>query len=84
MYAAAAERIGWKPVSLAIHDLDADKGGRIPVEQDERKRVEFSERLDDSGLPLQRKPRTDCPARSVRAPAAQPAIPPLLSAITRS
>ncbi len=31
LYAAAAERLGLRPVRLVIHDLDADEGGRIEV-----------------------------------------------------
>jgi DNA helicase II / ATP-dependent DNA helicase PcrA len=46
MYAAAAERLGLKPVRLAIHDLDADDGGRIEVSNDERERETFRNQLE--------------------------------------
>jgi DNA helicase-2/ATP-dependent DNA helicase PcrA len=31
LYAEAAQRLGWQPVALSIHDLDADGGDRITV-----------------------------------------------------
>jgi hypothetical protein len=34
LYAEAARVVGWNPVRLAIHDLDADNGGRIAIEDD--------------------------------------------------
>jgi DNA helicase-2/ATP-dependent DNA helicase PcrA len=34
LYAEAARVLGWNPVQLSIHDLDADNGGRITVEND--------------------------------------------------
>jgi DNA helicase-2/ATP-dependent DNA helicase PcrA len=46
MYAAAAERLGLVPVALAIHDLDADAGGRIVVPDDAAEREAFRERLE--------------------------------------
>ncbi|HXF50605.1 MAG TPA: PD-(D/E)XK nuclease family protein, partial [Dehalococcoidia bacterium] len=41
LYAAAAERQGLRPVRLAIHDLDADNGGRIDVETSEQETEKF-------------------------------------------
>jgi len=46
LYAAAAEAMGLEPVRLAIHDLDADGGGRQPVPQDDAAREAFRERLE--------------------------------------
>ena len=46
LYAAAAERLGMEPISLAVHDLDADKGRRIEVSQNDRERMAFKERLE--------------------------------------
>ncbi|HXF71384.1 MAG TPA: ATP-dependent DNA helicase [Actinomycetota bacterium] len=45
MYALAVERQGLEPVRLWIHDLDTDRGGRIPVPHDEAERERFRERL---------------------------------------
>jgi DNA helicase-2/ATP-dependent DNA helicase PcrA len=46
LYAAAAEKLGLEPVRLAIHDLDADEGGRFDVPDDEAEREEFQEKLE--------------------------------------
>ena len=46
MYAVAVERLGFEPVSLVIHDLDVDAGGRHVVQNDEREREEFTKRLE--------------------------------------
>jgi DNA helicase-2/ATP-dependent DNA helicase PcrA len=46
MYAAAAGRQGLKPVRLAIHDLDADEGGRLEVPHDDAARGVFQKRLE--------------------------------------
>lgn len=46
LYAAAAEAMGFEPVRLAIHDLDADGGGRQPVPQDDAAREALRERLE--------------------------------------
>ncbi|HXF56368.1 MAG TPA: PD-(D/E)XK nuclease family protein [Actinomycetota bacterium] len=43
--ASAAERPGLEPVALAIHDVDADDGGRVEVPRDERERERFREWL---------------------------------------
>lgn len=45
LYAEAARALGMNPVRLAIHDLDADRGGRMPVEDSERAREEFRAEL---------------------------------------
>ncbi|HEX5437835.1 MAG TPA: ATP-dependent DNA helicase [Gemmatimonadaceae bacterium] len=48
LYAAAAERQGLVPVSLAIHDLDSDddpRGDRIPVAYDDAARTAFVNEL---------------------------------------
>jgi DNA helicase-2/ATP-dependent DNA helicase PcrA len=45
LYALAAERMGFEPVTLAIQDLDADKGGRIIVSHDKAERDAFREKL---------------------------------------
>jgi ATP-dependent DNA helicase UvrD/PcrA len=45
IYAAAANRMGYHPVRLVIHDLDADSGGRIPVPQSDVDRSKFEENL---------------------------------------
>jgi DNA helicase-2/ATP-dependent DNA helicase PcrA len=46
MYAAAAERQGLRPVRLAIHDLDANDGGRLEVPHDDVARGVFQKRLE--------------------------------------
>ena len=45
LYAAALKRMGYEPVRLAIHDLDADDGSRLEVPDDGRARDAFVERL---------------------------------------
>lgn len=47
LYAAAAEQQGLRPVRLAIHDLDADDGGRIDVDASLREAEAFKERLQN-------------------------------------
>lgn len=47
LYAAAAERTGLEPVTLAIHHLNADCGGRVTVPHDDRERDAFREQLED-------------------------------------
>jgi DNA helicase-2/ATP-dependent DNA helicase PcrA len=47
LYAEACRRLGLRPVQLAIHDLDSEKGGRFAVEQDARQTEVFRERLSD-------------------------------------
>ncbi len=47
LYAAAAERQGLRPVKLAIHDLDADNGGRIDVDAGLGEAEAFKERLQN-------------------------------------
>lgn len=46
VYAAAAERLGWEPVKLTIHDLQADHGGTLEIPHDDRKRIEFLGQLE--------------------------------------
>jgi DNA helicase-2/ATP-dependent DNA helicase PcrA len=46
LYAAATERLGFKPTSLAIHDLEDEEGGRIPVEHDDTATEAFAARLE--------------------------------------
>lgn len=41
LYAEAVRALGMNPVRLIIHDLDADNGGRISVEDDEEKVATF-------------------------------------------
>ena len=45
MYAAAAERLGMEPVTLAIHDLDAENGGRFFVSHESAELRGFEDRL---------------------------------------
>lgn len=46
IYAGAAMRMGYRPVRLAIHDLDANSGGRIPVSESDADRREFERNLE--------------------------------------
>ena len=41
MYGAAMERLGLRPARLAIHDLDADRGDRLYVEDDAAEQDSF-------------------------------------------
>lgn len=45
LYAEAVRVLGMNPVKLVIHDLDADNGGRISVEEDEGKVAAFRDEL---------------------------------------
>ncbi len=45
LYADAARRMGWEPVSLAIHDLDANNGKRIFIPPDETEQLTFAHQL---------------------------------------
>jgi DNA helicase-2/ATP-dependent DNA helicase PcrA len=45
LYAEAIRALGMNPVRLAIHDLDADHGGRIDVEESDREKAEFRAEL---------------------------------------
>ncbi|HWP63705.1 MAG TPA: ATP-dependent DNA helicase [Candidatus Binatia bacterium] len=47
IYALAAERLGFEPVRLWIHDLDTEGGGRIEVANDPTERERFRDRLGD-------------------------------------
>lgn len=47
LYATAAEKLGLQPVSLSIHDLDAEHGVRIPISFDEKDKEHFSGQLED-------------------------------------
>lgn len=47
LYAAALERLGFEPVRLAIHDLDADFGARLEVSNDVRARDSFREHVQE-------------------------------------
>jgi DNA helicase-2/ATP-dependent DNA helicase PcrA len=45
LYAAAAERLGFEPVKLGIHDLEADDGRRHVFGNDDRERDAFKTRV---------------------------------------
>lgn len=45
LYAEAIRILGMNPVRLIIHDLNADNGGRISVEEDESKVANFRDEL---------------------------------------
>jgi DNA helicase-2/ATP-dependent DNA helicase PcrA len=45
LYAKACERLGYRPVELLIHDLDADDGERMVVPWDERAAARFMDDL---------------------------------------
>jgi DNA helicase-2/ATP-dependent DNA helicase PcrA len=45
LYAAAAERMGYEPVAMGIHDLDSECGGRYPVPDDPDASEAFAESL---------------------------------------
>lgn len=47
LYGSVAERLGKTPRRLAIHDLDADGGGRSEVAHDPAARTEFEGRLEE-------------------------------------
>ncbi len=46
LYAAAVEQQGWRAVKLAIHDLDADRGGRTLVEASPQEAHAFKRQLE--------------------------------------
>jgi DNA helicase-2/ATP-dependent DNA helicase PcrA len=46
VYAAAMERLGFEPVRLWIHDLDADEGGRVEIPHDAAARTVFLGQLE--------------------------------------
>jgi ATP-dependent DNA helicase UvrD/PcrA len=45
LYAAAVERLGFRPVKLAIHDLDSDGGHRMEVPRDGEQSAGFQRQL---------------------------------------
>jgi len=47
LYASAADKMGFEPDSLAIHDLDTEKGGRYEVAYDLKEKERFEEELGE-------------------------------------